>query len=217
MEREIEQEVSLSPVFDIPRWDMELGSKRQWRICIASVYPSLKPGTYRFVKRMLKTDNPDILESWSVLPVEEFSYVSAEFKLYKKLTWNSSKIQPMYISDYDPYEPVNKEIEMSAGNVTPEGCELTVKNNSKSPFLVSYYFNLWYYEEGQWLPLAPLSYFIDALMAWTIPPGETAVESRTWDKQYGSLKPGLYRLVATTYSEGRKYAVFEFEVTKESK
>lgn len=215
---EIEQEVKLSPIFDGFRWSVNNKNNRQLRVCLASVYPSLKPGTYRFVKRMLKADNPNINESWSTLPVEEFSYISAEFTLNEKLTWSSFEAEPIYITDYNPYKPVYEDVEMIAENVTAEGCELIVKNNGTSPFSVSYFFNLWRFDAGQWLPLATKRALVDGLMEWTIQPGETVTEKAWWGVQYGSLETGLYRLVAKsgTDSEGQQYAVFEFKVNNES-
>jgi hypothetical protein len=215
---EIEQEAKLSPVFDAPHIILNAGSEFKWHVCLASVYPCLKPGTYRFVKRMLKTADPNIKESWSTLATESLSYISAEFTIEKKLTWKSFEADPLYWNGYNPYKPVSADVEFSTENITPDGCDIIINNISKLPYNMYFYYQLWRYEKGHWLPLAQKRIVSYVMTEWTVLPGKTATQKVIWNMRYGSLEPGLYRLVAesSTYSEGQQYAVFEFKVNKES-
>jgi hypothetical protein len=212
---EVKPAVNLSPEFDQPRRQTRTGLEKTWIISLANIYPELEAGTYRFVKRTLKAADNDSVENWNFIPKENFSYVSAEFTLDKNITWKHFDTDPISWSDYIPNEFTYDGIETSVSNITPEGCDLHVKNNKRYRVNISYYFNLWRYDDGQWLPLAHKQYIANGLVAWTVAKESSAAQHVSWDFQYGSLEKGLYRLVAEADPKfaDQKYITWDFCVS----
>ena len=193
---EVEQTVNLSPDFDQPRGATRTGKETTWIISLANIYPELDAGTYRFVKRTMKTAETNSFADWNLLPKESFSYVSAEFILYDRISWKYFDTDPISWSRYTPYKSTYNNIKTSVSGISPEGCDLNIENNEKYNISISYYFILWRFADGQWLPLAHKRYVSDGLVAWTVPKGKTESKTVKWDVQYGSLEEGEYRLTA---------------------
>lgn len=94
-------------------------------------------------------------------------------------------------------EDINKNVtlEVAKNTVSPTGLTLIIKNNSFNSFMYGEDYNLFHEVSGQWMNVSMVTdepYVI--LIGYPVPPISKKIKVIDWEKWYGELAPGQYRI-----------------------
>lgn len=187
------------------------GGKRTLSMTLSLAYGSLKPGSYRLLKRVLRLGEKGE-EAW-VLTGE---YISAVIELENGMSDCDYPANPREVLWEPPWSGKSaEEISVYAENITPRGCDVVMKNNGETR-IESYLHNgfiMYELVNGEYFPLYTEHSIGFFLMGGQVIPKDRELRVTVgWSGLYGELPQGTYKLVGTCGRSGNDDALIECEI-----
>ena len=197
---------------------------------LAAQYGELPAGTYVLRRRFLHLTEEELdagveqTRSWRLIPEDRVMYGDTVFTLGRDLMEVPRGVDPVD-ERTPPYTGQgSSQLISTAGSVfTSEGADLRLQ--SLTPLrgynlgVESDYFYLYFQYRGEWYPVEQQCRNSHGLMARFLVPGETGELSFDFTSRYGTLEPGVYRLllscISEPYSEDAGYIVCQFRINED--
>ena len=192
--------------------DLLYGRNRTYDVDLAAQYRELPAGTYVLRRRFLLCTAEELdagidqTRNWRLIPKDRVTYGDTVFFLRGKLLDVPREVD-LHDERNPPYcgEESTALISTAGSVFTAERADLRLQNLTPLPGynlgVVSDYCFLYFQYRDEWYPVEQQRRSSHGLMARFLAPGNTGELSFDFTARYGTLEPGVYRLVLSCISE----------------